>query len=137
MCFSPDTEATEIDASRPGNFPDALSARLGSTPPGTGTAGLCAKGASSKSVIWGWDDICRTEPEILALYREAKSVCDTEVADRFCANRVWRALFLPRLKSLVGATALNPVLSTHHCFDLSVAKVYSALPRCRNCSCLF
>jgi len=83
-----------------------------------------------------WRQIVKLEPKLGALHREAQEVRDTG-GRHFCANKVWYDDFKPRLKLLVGWCRADDVLSlkASESYATAYAKIYNALPDCRNCAC--
>ena len=81
-----------------------------------------------------WNKLIKSEPQLLALYKEAKAVDGR--AEHFCANNVWYEHFKPRLFPLVGWECRNPEIRTQEAWDLAYETIYEALPPCRDCLCL-
>jgi len=81
-----------------------------------------------------WHGLTKMEPQLLALYKEARAVDGS--TEHFCANAVWYERFKPRLFHLVGWECRNPALKTQEAWDLAYETIYDALPPCRDCLCL-
>lgn len=88
-------------------------------------------------------EIALLEPQVLVLVREAAAIQDDGAADGFCANDVFyghhgRRSFKRAISRLVGwyAESNHPRLRSEQAYDVVFDAVYSALPDCRDCTCL-
>jgi hypothetical protein len=84
-----------------------------------------------------WDRLVELEPKLGVILSQIPGSDDRKAA-RFCANRLWHLKLKPQVVALVGwlRPQRHPILSTQQAYDLAYHKLDSALPRCRNCSCL-
>jgi hypothetical protein len=85
-----------------------------------------------------FQQICDLEPQVQALFAEAKAIQDDPSKESFCANNVWygHTGLKSRVAALVGDRATNPQLRTSQAYDMAYHTVYDVLPPCRNCGCL-
>jgi hypothetical protein len=74
-------------------------------------------------------ELASIEPQLATLLKEARRV---EPSDTFCANAVWYRQFKPRLLSLAGWEAENPILRSSEAYDVAYETIYEALPDCRH-----
>lgn len=89
--------------------------------------------------------LCRLEPRLAELLKQAKAIRDDGTSESFCANARWYGRhghpgLKPVLVELVGHGAkergADPQLCTSHAYDLCSHLIYNALPPCRDCWCL-
>lgn len=91
-----------------------------------------------------FEELCKLEPRLLALYNEVRAVKDNKRKRSFCANAVWYGRgpfdgFKERLCRLVGYSVRHrggdPRLATSAAYDVAYHTIYQALPDCRTCAC--
>ena len=78
-----------------------------------------------------FDEICEIEPQLGALYREARAYHKT-ADDNFCANDIWYGKMKSRFVELVGWTAMKEKLRNSIDYQIAYAMIYDALPDCRH-----
>ncbi len=82
-----------------------------------------------------FEEICRHEPRVAELAKDAQAVRDNLKSDTFCANSIWYNGMRARLIALVGHNAHNPILRNSEAYDIAYDTIYGLLPDCRNCCC--
>lgn len=71
-----------------------------------------------------WNEMCKLEPKLLDLQREA----DQELSDR-SSTRFWRKYesIKAQVKRMVGYHAKNQSLSTRECYDIAHDNVFKVM----------
>ncbi len=87
-----------------------------------------------------WEKLVEIEPRLGQLLAEVRKVKDDKQMAGFCANNVWFGNnrhhgFKPRMYVLVGRASVHPQLRSSTAYSMAYAKLYDALPSCRNCNC--
>jgi hypothetical protein len=90
-----------------------------------------------------WWQHTALEPRLRTLYDQIRAIKDDKTTPSFCANVTWcstfqasRSSLKDRMFYLVGFYADHPKLRTMEAYEVAYAKLYGALPDCRNCQCL-
>ena len=89
-----------------------------------------------------WAELVKLEPRLGRLLDRVKAIKDDKRKPSFCANAVWyggyrEEGFKGRFKRLIGWTSsqTDPRLRSMDAYQVAYAKLYAALPDCRNCNC--
>ncbi len=88
----------------------------------------------------GWPRLCREEPRLDELAKEARRFRTTTAEDaNFCRRQTWAAQFAAPVAALAGWTrqsAHGPEwLRSDEAHALARKKILRALPPCRGCNC--
>lgn len=82
-----------------------------------------------------WEQVADLVPDLKLMLKLAKSI--RRPKGSWCSNRMWYAIFKPRLQELVGdgCPRKNPMLRSSEAYDVAYNTIYNALPPCRDCFC--